>query len=532
MTLPINPKKNVLVIITDQERSIQHFPDGWEAANLPSMTLLKKNGLTFTNGFCNTCMCSPSRSTFFTGVYPSVHGVTDTLSFGGLYSITEPTLDPSLPNLATMLNKDYEVHYRGKWHLNKGGQNNVHPEKSLMRADIALFGFEGWVPPDAGEDIKPENFGGGYANHDEEYIQQAIDFIENYEAARAAGKKTKPWCLVLSLVNPHDVLSYPSSYNFGYSDPKWFEGDIQLPESFSESLYQNYKPAAQVQLKLAVSTSLGLLESKNAQVGPPEMYQNLTMEQRRELGARHYLNFYGNLMREADRQIGRLLNLFYTSNNGGQAPTELAKETLILRISDHGELGMTHGGLRQKAFNVYQETIKIPIVLSNPVMFSQPYQSATQASLVDMMPTLASVLQVPAPDGLRGKDLSPIVNNPEHGSIGDDTILFTFDDVKAGSVNVASAVNAANRIRCIVTPEWKFARYFHADNSYPTEYEMYHLLEDPNEMHNLGNPNHPRFKDYKEQFAKLEKELLERQNSLLLRDTRQWDMIPIGTIGD
>lgn len=527
-----NSRKNLLVIITDQERAVQHFPTGWEAANLPSMTLLKQNGLTFTNGFCNTCMCSPSRSTFFTGLYPSIHGVTDTLSFGGLYSITEPTLDPSLPNLATMLRQDYEVHYRGKWHLNKGGQNNVHPEKSLMRADISLFGFEGWVPPDAGEDIKPENFGGGYANHDGEYVRQAIEFIEEYEAARAAGKKTKPWCLVLSLVNPHDVLSYPNSYNFGYNDPRWFDGDIDLPSTFDEHLATNYKPAAQVQLKIAVAAGLGRLTSKNGQVGPAEQYQNLDRKQQRELAARHYLNFYGNLMREADRQIGRLLDLFYTSNNGTTAPKPLANDTLILRISDHGELGMTHGGLRQKAFNVYQETLKIPIVFSNPAMFGQSYQSTTQASLIDMMPTLASVLNVPAPSGLRGKDLSPIVNDPANGSIGDDTILFTFDDVKAGSVDVASAVNAANRIRCIVTPEWKFARYFHADNSYPTEYEMYNLTEDPTELQNLGNPNHPHFKDYREQFATLEKELLERQNALLPRDTRQWDMIPDGEIGD
>ena len=78
----------------------------------------------------------------------------------------------------------------------------------------------------------------------------------------------------------------------------------------------------------------------------------------------------------------------------------------------------------------------------------------------------------------------------------------------------------------------KFARYFHADNSYPTEYEMYHLKEDPNEMHNLGNPDHPRFRDYLDQFTAMEKELLERQNSLLLRSTRQWDMIPDGEIGD
>ncbi len=525
MTLPASLKKNLLIIITDQERSVQHFPDGWEAANLPNMTLLKQNGLTFTNGFCNTCMCSPSRSTFFTGVYPSIHGVTDTLSFGGPYSITEPTLNPSMPNLATMLGKDYEVHYRGKWHLSKGGQNSAHPEKSLMSAEVALFGFQGWVAPDAGEDTKPENFGGGYANHDQHYIQQAIDFITGYEAARAAGKKTKPWCLVVSLVNPHDVLSFPSSYNFGYSDPKWFLGDIDLPESFTENLLTNYKPAAQAQLKASAVFSIGAVRSPKGQIGLGALYNNLDSNQRYELAARHYLNFYGNLMREADMRIGELLNLFYASNGDQRTPKPLANDTLILRISDHGELGMTHGGLRQKAFNVYQETIKIPIVFSNPEMFNGAKQSATQASLIDMMPTLASVLDVPAPSGLRGKDLSPIVNDPDNGSIPDDTIMFTFDDVRAGATNVASGVNAANRIRCIMDGEWKFARYFHESDSFPTEYEMYHLPEDPNELQNLGNPAHPRFSDYKDQFAKMQKELIERQQDLY-RDTRQWTMFP------
>ena len=394
-----------------------------------------------------------------------------------------------------------------------------------MKAEVALYGFQGWVPPDAGEDTKPENFGGGYANHDQNYIQQAIDFITGYEAARAAGKKTKPWCLIVSLVNPHDVLSYPDSYSFGYSDPEWFRGDIDLPESFTENLATNYKPAAQVQLKFVAGFSLGAVRGPKGQIGPAGLYGNLDRKQRYELGARHYLNFYGNLMREADARIGELLDLFYASNGTTRTPTPLANDTLILRISDHGELGMTHGGLRQKAFNVYQETLKVPIVFSNPEMFGGGKQSSTQASLIDMMPTLASVLGVPAPSGLRGNDLSPILNDPDNGSISDDTIMFSFDDVKAGATNVASPVNAANRIRCIMTGEWKFARYFHQSDSYPVEYEMYHVSEDPNELNNLGNPANPQFKDYKDQFAKLQKELTERVQDLY-QDTRQWTMFP------
>ncbi|MFM9949591.1 MAG: hypothetical protein ACKV1O_16760 [Saprospiraceae bacterium] len=40
-----------MIFLTDQERATQHFPDNWEAHNLPGLTRLKKNGLTFNNAF-------------------------------------------------------------------------------------------------------------------------------------------------------------------------------------------------------------------------------------------------------------------------------------------------------------------------------------------------------------------------------------------------------------------------------------------------------------------------------------------------
>src|SRR5688500_9908220 len=70
---------NVVMFITDQERTIQHFPKGWSRRNLPGLTRLQDNGLTFTNSFCNACMCSPARSTLFSGYLPAQHGVKYTL---------------------------------------------------------------------------------------------------------------------------------------------------------------------------------------------------------------------------------------------------------------------------------------------------------------------------------------------------------------------------------------------------------------------------------------------------------------------
>ena len=118
-------KPDIILIITDQERATQNFPIGWEKENLHSLTFLKQNGFSFDRAFCNSCMCSPSRATLFTGTYPAQHNVTQTLTFGGDYSPAEVELSNTLPNMARMLIDDgYDVQYRGKWHLSKGEGEN------------------------------------------------------------------------------------------------------------------------------------------------------------------------------------------------------------------------------------------------------------------------------------------------------------------------------------------------------------------------------------------------------------------------
>ena len=113
-------QKNIMLLISDQERPVMWFPSGWEAANLPTMTRLKNNGLTFNQAFCCTAMCSPSRNSIFTGLFPAQHGSTDTLTTYTPQDLIEHQLDPTLPNLATCRKEaGYDVFYKGKWHMSK-----------------------------------------------------------------------------------------------------------------------------------------------------------------------------------------------------------------------------------------------------------------------------------------------------------------------------------------------------------------------------------------------------------------------------
>jgi choline-sulfatase len=476
--LPNQP--DLIFIITDQERATQHFPDNWEADNLKTMTFLKNNGFSFDRAFCNTCMCSPSRSTLFTGTYPAQHQVTQTLTEGGLYSPGEITLNPQTPNIGRILdNEGYDVQYRGKWHLSKGA-NGGDP----LAKDIALFGFKGWIGPDAGEDAKPENFGAGFAGHDEMYIQQSIDYLKSVKERRLLGDN-RPYCLVLSLVNPHDVLSYPNAVQYGYYPEQYTQRNVDLPDTWDENLLKNKKPMAQTQTNIAADGLLGALTSEDMKL--------------------NYINFYAYLLRQIDGQIGEFVNEIYDTSSG----VNLADSTIVIRTADHGEMGMSHGGMRQKAFVAYEEALRIPMIISNPILFppTDSIKSSEElATLIDVVPTLCSLLGVAPPADARGVNLLPILN----GESVQDEILFTFDDTKSGSAGLPSSVKTVNRLRTIRTKKWKYTYYFHALGSYEEQYELYDLENDKIEYTNLAyNPEYAEVRiDLHKKLKKLERKKL------------------------
>ena len=456
-------KPNLVLIVTDQERSPMHWPDGYAEEHLPSRARLLRHGMSFERATCNTAMCSPSRATLLTGLMPAQHGVIDTLTDDGPFSTTERILDPALPNLGTMLRDGgYEVEWRGKWHLSKGPAG----DGDLTTDELAEYGFNGWVPPDAGGDTQSSGFGGGRADHDARYLEQSLEFLRG-RAESAAGA---PFCLVISLVNPHDVLGFPRDWADDYEAAD-LEGPVELPPSVDEDLTSNLKPTAQRAMMPAIDVAVGTLESP---------------EQRRQ-----YVNFYANLTAKVDRQLAPILDCLYAADG---SPTALGEETVVVRLSDHGELAMSHGGLRQKAFNVYEETMRVPLIFSNPRLFPEPRTCEHPASLVDLVPTIAGLTGVTPPPGLRGTDLSPLLRDPHSGPVQDE-VLFTFDDMHAGTGRVREVVPAAGRIRCIREPRFKYARYFHAEGSFPAEFEMYDLASDPYELENLAHPQHPRFGD-------------------------------------
>lgn len=478
-------RPNLLILITDQERYPQHWPEGFADAYLPNRKRLSDRGLTFTRAFCASSMCTPSRATLFTGLYAPEHGVTQTLRYGtGPNAINQPTLQPEMPNLATMLEAaGYDVQYRGKWHISKepSGIEGVGSWRDLDR-----YGFHGWIPPDGGTDQSPAVFGGGNTDYDNYYADQAVEFLKNAKAHSA-----KPFALILCLINPHDIMSYPGVPPIGWdqkslSDIPPYEGmwnyrgapldddpldQIVLPENFAP---EASKPPAQDQSTQFWAYELGDFADDDDR--------------------RRYLRFYAYLQKQSDDCIGRVLDAL-------ESRKSIYHNTLVVRLSDHGEMGLSHGGMRQKAYSAYEETIHVPLVISNPRLFPGPVQTPALASLVDLMPTLATIADVPGRETMtfRGRDLTPIlrdaVDNPSQPPRPvQDSVLFTTDENLASlpipALDNKVFVEEPSRIRCLREERWKIVLYYDPKGQEEDRYELYDLRDDPFEENNvaLSNP--------------------------------------------
>lgn len=460
-------RPNIVVIITDQERPPMFWPEGWAERNLPSRQRLADRGLSFDNAFCSAAMCSPSRSTFLTGLYPAQHGVTATLTTGGTLSPTEPVLPLGIQNMAHVLaSAGYDVQFRGKWHMSKGADGG-----DASTEDVAAYGFAGWQPPEAGQDIEPQHFGGGCADNDARIAQEGVDYINSVDP-----NSDTPFALVVSMANPHDLLAYPRTWNaqeggcdnYGSAAPGCFEQGIAVPPTIDEKLLTNFKPSAQVQSKLLLDAGLGPL------VGPQ--------------AASNYVNFYAYLQKEVDAHIGSVLDAL-------EAKPGLIEKTVVVRMADHGEMGLSHGGLRQKIFNAYEETLRVPIVVSNPVMFPGPVRTSALASLIDLLPTFATLAGVPDRDRWRflGADLTPVIDDavahPGSPSVAvQDEVLFTYDDQNCAVPDGQFLVRQPNHLRCLRDGRMKYVMYFDPAGVEASQYELYDLQHDPHELHNLANP--------------------------------------------
>ena len=271
--------------------------------------------------------------------------------------------------------------------------------------------------------------------------------------------------MVISLVNPHDVLFYPGkSFDEADYDESWLEGDIRLPETVDEDL--STKPTVQAEF-LRIFNLTGKLKTQQKK--------------------RNYLNFYGNLMRSSDNYLVNVLDKL--------EETGLYDDTLIIRTADHGEMGLTHGGMRQKNFNFYEEATRVPLVYSNPKLFPKPVETDALVSHVDFLPTLASLAAAPksARAKWQGVDYSSLVLHPSPSKLGPGLRRLHLRRLPVGpGPRPLSETAEPHRQHPRRALEDRQVPRRRTRSTKPPQWEMYDLKTDPLEKTNLAYTGYER----------------------------------------
>jgi arylsulfatase A-like enzyme len=381
-------RPDVIVIMTDEERAAPPYEStdlkAWRRNTLTARAWFDDHALNFGRHYTGSLACVPSRPTLFTGQYPDVHGVTQTDGFGKLPddSRLRWLRQGEVPTLGHWFRAaGYDTHYDGKWHIthadltdeegntiatndDDGVVDQAGVDAYLDADPLDPFGFSGWVGPEP-HGPKTSNYG---LRRDPLIAARVVAWLEDRYTRRRAGDADamRPFLLVASFVNPHDIVLFPAWANAGNPlsesplDPPHVEPSPTADEDLSS------KPAAQIAYRAAYLTGYG-----------PAALINRSYDKH----AQEYRDMYYRLHAEVDGPVDQVRR---TVTDGG------SNHAVIMRTSDHGDLLGSHGGLHQKWFTLYDEATRVPFSIArigaNPTSGAQIGDAPT--SHVDIVPTL------------------------------------------------------------------------------------------------------------------------------------------------
>jgi arylsulfatase A-like enzyme len=162
---------------------------------------------------------------------------------------------------------------------------------------------------------------------------------------------------------------------------------------------------------------------------------------------------YYALISHLDAEIGTIIKLLKQKG--------LFENTLIIYAADNGLAIGSHGLLGKQS--LYEHSMKVPLIISGPGIPREKV-SAALVYLFDLFPTLCAASKLPAPDGVDGKNLLPVITG------------------KANGVRTSLYTAYRSTVRAVRTDEWKMIRY--PQRNYT---QLFNLKKDPLEINNLAN---------------------------------------------
>lgn len=416
------PPRLVILVSIDTLRADHLGSYGYERFTSPMLDLLAAEGTLFEDASSAAPWTLPSHATMLTGLYPLTHQVVALAT----------ALDPEVATLPSML---AESGYRTAAVVSSDW---LRRERHGVTKDFDDYLYV---------DTKP------WRKSPNTWItDQAIQWIE------AAGDQKL--FVMLHYFDVHGDYTSEPEYESMFVAPYEGPADGTSWQLLKSSLEPEFIEKCRTDFD-KVTCTFG--EQKGKVIG--EDFERIEFG---EADIAHLVDLYDAGIRQMDAEFGRFLA--YLRKQG------LLDDALLIVTSDHGEGFYEHERL-DHFLSTHQEVLRVPLIMRGPRV---PAGLRIQApvSLVDLVPTVLELADMPAPPGLEGLSLVPLFEaadeapyreRPLHGEAPGG---LTYETILPGAFPI---------IRSIRRDNWKLVH-----NSKTDAYSLYDLSVDPLEAHDLA----------------------------------------------
>ncbi len=428
-------KPNVLFFMTDHTNAQALRPDS--PCKTPNLDALAADGVRFHRCYTTNAICSPARASLMTGLYASTHGMWDCTHTQRREWVDVPA-DRFTYFSHVLADNGYHNGYFGKWHV----------EQSCKLEDFGWHDYDGSIgnspkPPVAEERVTVQT--AGYRDAllagvtEETTRHPAVEKGLEYMKTHHLRDPDSPFCCFISCSEPHDPYIPPREFLDLYD-----LDTIELSPSLTDPATDKPEIIRRMQ----------------------HTWKGLSPTDWRRMTASYYA-----VISYLDHEFGRVVD--YLKANG------LYDDTIIVFLSDHGDMLGAHGLCTKGVGTAYEEVYNIPLIVKPVNGVSGVEDSRTVVGMVDVAPTLLEACGIGPLADAQGESFLPILNGA------------TADKERSSAYAEFYGQRFVYTQRIVWYENWK---YVFSPGGVD---ELYDLAVDPNELRNLASDpnNHERLID-------------------------------------
>ncbi|MBX3177971.1 MAG: sulfatase [Candidatus Hydrogenedentes bacterium] len=359
--------RNVLFISMDDLNDWTGYQGGHPDVKTPNLDRLAARGTAFTHTYCPAPLCNASRAALMTGIIPSRSGV--------YMNDQDWRKSPVLSEAATL-----SQHFMANGYSARGAGKIYHGPFQHPASWQAYWPSQDTCKPD---DPNPPSIpwqGGGAASRHFDWGPLDVDDsamgdgqVAAWVSAELSKPREQPFFLACGIFRPHLPWYAPKKYFDMYP-----LDEVTLPETRADDL--DDVPAA--------GRAMARTDSDHKRVVEHDQWRRAVQ------GYLASISF-------ADAQVGHVLDALDASPH--------RDDTLVVLWSDHGwHLGEK---LHWRKFALWEEATKNGMIFAGSGI-PAGQRCATPVGLIDIYPTLTDLCGLPARDGLDGRSLRPLLEDP------------------------------------------------------------------------------------------------------------------------